>query len=293
MTGERPLVIAHRGSSAAVAEHTLAAYQRAIDDGADALECDVRLTRDGHLVCVHDRTLQRTSNGSGLVSEFELAQLNELDFGSWRNDLPADQDALVLGKEVPDTETRDAHSKVLTLSRLLELVLAADRPVRLVVETKHPTRYSGLVERKLVGVLRKYGLHLPADTAHSRVTVMSFSPLAVRRIRELAPNLPTVLLMHTVPKRLRSGVLPFGIHISGPKLLAVKADPDYVRRVHQTGSRVYVWVVDEPEDIEFVLGLGVDAVISNRPERVVAALGRTAGGRAGDHESPDKAHSAG
>ena len=78
-----PHVYAHRGSSAALPEHTLAAYLRALDDGADGVECDVRLTRDGHLVCVHDRRLERTSNGRGRVSTKTLAQLDELDFGSW------------------------------------------------------------------------------------------------------------------------------------------------------------------------------------------------------------------
>src|SRR4051794_21685949 len=66
-------VVAHRGSSDDAPEHTLSAYNRAIEDGADALECDVRLTRDGHLVCVHDRRIDRTSNGRGIVSTLELA----------------------------------------------------------------------------------------------------------------------------------------------------------------------------------------------------------------------------
>ena len=76
-----PRIVAHRGSSAEIPEHTLAAYQQAIDDGADALECDVRLTADGVLVCVHDRKVNRTSNGRGVVSTLELADLAELDFG--------------------------------------------------------------------------------------------------------------------------------------------------------------------------------------------------------------------
>ncbi|GAB3950159.1 hypothetical protein GCM10027614_50160 [Micromonospora vulcania] len=78
-----PLVFAHRGASYDLPEHTLAAYLRALDEGADGLECDVRLTRDGHLVCVHDRRLDRTSNGRGLVSARTLAELEALDFGSW------------------------------------------------------------------------------------------------------------------------------------------------------------------------------------------------------------------
>ena len=79
-----PLVFAHRGSSADLPEHTLDAYRRAIDEGADGLECDVRLTRDGHVVCIHDRRLDRTSNGRGLVSRATLAELERLDFTSWR-----------------------------------------------------------------------------------------------------------------------------------------------------------------------------------------------------------------
>src|SRR5437899_6961446 len=82
-SSEPPLVFAHRGSSHALPEHTLPAYLRAIQEGADGLECDVRLTNDGHLVCLHDRRLGRVSNGRGPVSEHTLAELDALDFGGW------------------------------------------------------------------------------------------------------------------------------------------------------------------------------------------------------------------
>src|ERR1035437_4608892 len=81
-TERTPRIIAHRGSSESLPEQTLKAYVRAIAEGADALECDVRLTADSHLVCVHDRTVDRTSNGRGPVSTLELATLQGLDFGS-------------------------------------------------------------------------------------------------------------------------------------------------------------------------------------------------------------------
>src|ERR1700759_3804015 len=90
----RPLVFAHRGGADALPEHTLGAYLRALDEGADGLECDVRLTRDGHLVCVHDRKLDRTSNGRGLVSTKTLAELDQLDFGSWHPGYPVDEEPL-------------------------------------------------------------------------------------------------------------------------------------------------------------------------------------------------------
>lgn len=81
----RPLVVAHRGASSDRAEHTLAAYTQALKDGADGLECDVRLTADGHLVCVHDRRIDRTSNGVGPVSSAELTDLERLDWTSWKH----------------------------------------------------------------------------------------------------------------------------------------------------------------------------------------------------------------
>ena len=81
----RPQVVAHRGSSHEKPEHTLAAYVAALDTGAEGLECDVRLTSDGHLVCVHDRRVDRVTNGRGAVSVKELAELDQLDFASWKN----------------------------------------------------------------------------------------------------------------------------------------------------------------------------------------------------------------
>ena len=83
--GGHPFVVAHRGASADRPEHTLAAYELALREGADGVECDVRLTRDGHLVCVHDRRVDRTSTGTGLVSDMTLAQLKELDWGAWHS----------------------------------------------------------------------------------------------------------------------------------------------------------------------------------------------------------------
>ncbi|MGW4499282.1 glycerophosphodiester phosphodiesterase [Micromonospora sp. NPDC004336] len=260
-----PLVFAHRGSSYDLPEHTLAAYLRALDEGADGLECDVRLTRDGHLVCVHDRRLDRTSNGHGLVSTRTLAELEALDFGSWHPGcVPAD------GDEVLD----DSRTRLLTLERLLDAVLAAGRPVRLLIETKHPSRYGGDVERKLVALLRRYGLTEPKPDDPVQVTVMSFSPLAVRRARELAPALPTVLLLEVLPRWLRLGRLPFGARIAGPGVALVRARPQLVPALRAAGNQVYVWTVNKPDDLDLVLAAGVDGVITDRPAQTLARLGR-------------------
>src|SRR5690348_5478174 len=289
----RPMLVAHRGASSIIAEHTLAAYVAAIDSGADALECDVRLTRDGHLVCVHDRTVNRTSDARGVVSDFDLDALAAMDFSSWygpasgsgANDLPpatADQlrhDAPYLSGVAPDRVTTEGG--VLTLEKLLGLVRDAGRPVRMLIETKHPTRYGGLVEKELVELLARFGwagragppdsLRQPVNM-DSRVVVMSFAPTALRRVKLLAPDIPTVLLLEWRLPGLRDGLLPAGVPIAGPGLHLLQADPGFVARAHTRGNRVFVWTVNEPDEVEFVRGLGVDTIITDRPADVIAQL---------------------
>ena len=265
-------VVAHRGSSSDIPEHTLAAYVAAIADGADALECDVRLTADGHLVCVHDRRIDRTSDGRGIVSTMTLADLDGLDFGGWYGaqhphlDPVEDDEPLVMDEE---------RHRVLTLERLLELVVDSDREVGLAIETKHPTRYAGLVEERTVGLLRRYGLARPRSEHDTRIRVMSFSQLSMRRVRALAPGLPTVFLMERVPLRFRDGTLPFGAGIAGPSIDVVREHPRYVERAHRSGTQVHVWTADEPADVDLCVRIGVDAIITNRPRAVLAQLGRT------------------
>jgi glycerophosphoryl diester phosphodiesterase len=255
--------VAHRGSSDDAPEHTLHAYKRALAEGADALECDVRLTRDGHLVCVHDRRIDRTSNGRGILSTLELAELNELDWGSWRDTWEDFEDP-----EMPDRD----KSQILTLRRLLEAVAAVDQRVEVAIETKHPTRYAGLVERRLVALLDEFGW----AGARSPVRVMSFSQLSLRRLRYLAPDLRSVMLFERVPLRFRDGSLPEGVAIAGPSIEIVRSHPRYVERAHRHGHPVHVWTVDAVDDIALCRDLGVEAIITNRPGRVLRALGREA-----------------
>lgn len=277
------MVVAHRGASATAAEHTLAAYVEAIEVGADGLECDVRLTRDGHLVCVHDRTVNRTSDGSGVVSALDLQRLEALDFMSWHAPLPESADALMsespyLAGVAPDLTD---EGRVLTLERLLELVADASRPVRLLIETKHPTRYGGLVEKELVDLLARFGwagrpgppesLRHPPNT-DNRVTVMSFAPTALRRVKLLAPDIPTVLLIEWRVPGLRDGMLPAGVPIAGPGLRVLQGDPGFVARAHARGNRVFVWTVNRPDEVEFVRRLGVDTIITDRPREVTMHL---------------------
>jgi glycerophosphoryl diester phosphodiesterase len=274
------MLVAHRGASSTAAEHTLAAYEAAIESGADALECDVRLTRDGHLVCVHDRTINRTSSGRGIVSELDLTALEQLDFSSWHGDLPESADQLLRDSPYLDGVEFDRVVRgggVLTLEVLLELVHDADHEVRLLIETKHPTRYAGLVEKTLVEALDRFGwagragppntLREPPNP-DNRVIVMSFAPTAVRRVRLLAPDIPTVLLLDRLMPPRRAAILPLGVSIAGPGLHVLRADPEFVARAHARGHQVFVWTVDEPADVEYVLGLGVDTIITDHPLEV-------------------------
>ncbi|SNX62373.1 glycerophosphoryl diester phosphodiesterase [Streptomyces sp. TLI_55] len=259
-------VVAHRGASEEAPEHTLAAYKKAIEDGADALECDVRLTADGHLVCVHDRRVNRTSNGRGAVSALELAELAALDFGSWKN-----------RDEEPDWEHRPEdreETSVLTLERLLELVADAGRRVELAIETKHPTRWAGQVEERLLVLLKRFGLEAPATAADSPVRIMSFSARSLARVRAASPMLPTVYLMQFVSPRLRDGRLPAGVRIAGPSIRIVRNHPAYIERLKRAGHQVHVWTVNEPEDVDLCVELGIDAIITNRPRAVLRRLGR-------------------
>jgi glycerophosphoryl diester phosphodiesterase len=288
----RPMLVAHRGDSSSVAEHTLAAYESAIQGGADALECDVRMTRDGHLVCVHDRTINRTSDGSGVVSELDLAGLERLDFSSWHGDLPESADTLLTENPYLAGVAADRvrpGGGVLTLEMLFELVRDADREVRLLIETKHPTRYAGLVEKTLVELLDRFGwagrpgppetMRQPPDQ-DNRAIVMSFAPTAVRRVRMLARDIPTVLLLDRLLPHRRDGMLPTGVTIAGPGLHVLKADPGFVERAHQRGHRVFVWTVDDPADVQFVRSLAVDTIITNYPREVAALLAQDDGTRA-------------
>jgi glycerophosphoryl diester phosphodiesterase len=258
-------VVAHRGSSDDAPEHTLSAYRRAIEDGADGLECDVRLTKDGHLVCVHDRRIDRTSNGRGLVSTLELAELAELDWGSWRDTWEDFEDP-----EMPDRD----RSQILTLRALLQAVADAGRRVEVAIETKHPTRYAGLVEKRLVALLEEFGWAGTSSRTPSPVRIMSFSQTSLRRLHQLAPDLETLYLLDRVPLRYRDGSLPVGTRLAGPSIEIVRAHPRYVERVHARGGAVHVWTVDRADDIDLCIGLGVEAIITNRPRRVLETLGR-------------------
>nr|WP_090278204.1 glycerophosphodiester phosphodiesterase [Mycolicibacterium komanii]CRL73586.1 glycerophosphoryl diester phosphodiesterase [Mycolicibacterium komanii] len=251
--GGHPFVVAHRGASAHRPEHTLAAYELALQEGADGVECDVRLTRDGHLVCVHDRRVDRTSNGTGLVSDMTLAQLRELDFGSWHPSRNAVE---------PQGDTG-----LLTLEGLITLVLDWNRPVKLFIETKHPVRFGALVESKVLALLHKFGIAAPASADLARAVVMSFSAAAVWRIRRAAPMLPTVLLGETSRYLGGSAATTVGATAVGPSIATLREHPELVDRAAAQGRAMYCWTVDHFEDVQYCRDVGVAWVATNHPGR--------------------------
>lgn len=257
----RPQVVAHRGSSHEAAEHTLAAYVKALDQGADALECDVRLTADGHLVCVHDRDLRRTASTPGIVSTMNLAELDELDFASWKSPWSD------LDDEAPERNPQDG--KVLTLRKLLETVADYDRHVELAIETKHPTRYGGLVERRLVETLGDFGW----DGAGSPARVMSFSLSAMSRVRRLAPDLEIVMLVDKAHHWPVLRPVVGADWVIGPGIDELREHPGLGRHLVRAGREIHVWTVNTAADLDICLDLGVSAVISDRPAHMLKLLG--------------------
>ncbi|WP_067430468.1 glycerophosphodiester phosphodiesterase family protein [Nocardioides jensenii] len=246
-------VVAHRGASHEIAEHTLGAYLAAIETGADGLECDVRLTADGHLVCVHDRDLRRTASNRGVVSTMDLDELNAFDFASWKK--PWSE----LDDEAPDMDPE--LGKVLTLRKLLETVADAGRRIEVAIETKHPTRYGGLVERRLVEMLGEFGW----TAQDSPIRVMSFSYTALQRVERLAPVLPIVMLVdraHHWPMLRRVVSKEW---IIGPGIGELTDHPGLGRRLREAGRRIHVWTVNTDEQLELCRRLGVEAIITDRP----------------------------
>ncbi len=270
-----PEVVAHRGATSEAPEHTLAAYRHAAEIGADAVECDVRMTRDGVLVCVHDRRIKRTSNGRGVVSALQLQELEQFHFGArrGRGNRWAD-DQITAVTDEPDVE----NGLVLTLDRLLDYITATPGTVRLAIETKHPTRHTRKVEEALVTTLRRYGLlgnGRPVEWAGKpAVRMMSFSQLAVRRMADLAPAVPTVQLIGKRLRPVRRELLNGTATAVGPGIGLLRADPAFVADAHSAGKEVHVWTVNRAADMELARNLGVDVVITDRPDDLLRRLGR-------------------
>lgn len=279
-----PRVVAHRGSSSEFAEHSRSAYRLALAEGADGLECDLRLTRDLVPVLLHDSRLDATTSASGAVGDWTAEELDAVTVGprttakarrrreratelaskqaTARATEPARSQATELTTEL-DTETG-----VLRLRDFFALAAAAGRPVELALETKHPTRGGRHLEAAVVDALAAQPDLRPT------VRIMSFASGALRRVRALDLRLPTVLLLPDPRAGHRSGALPPWADAVGPSVRHLRRDPDLVARMHDAGHEVHVWTVDDRRDLDRCVALGVDVVISNRPGDLLRHLGR-------------------
>ena len=278
----RPLVYAHRGSSRRYPELTRAAFVQALADGADGVECDVHLTRDGHLVLHHDAQLGRTSNGSGPVAQHTLAQLRRLDVTTWK------------GVRIPPSHGA-AHEQLMTLDELLDLLLAAGRPVGLAVETKHPSPFGQGLEEAVLALLVRRGWNPETGWLGTvLVSVMSFHPDAVRHLLDyVSPRHVCQLVTQPTVSSVRSGlrvgtataalcragmrlVVPPAVpvisrgevEIAGPGIRYVRENPEQVEQWRRNGSVLRVWTVDTFADTHVCLALGVQQITTNVPALV-------------------------
>lgn len=247
------LIYAHRGASARFAEHTRAAYLQAIIDGADGVECDVHLTKDLQVVCLHDFTLERTSDGSGGVHEHTLAELRGLDVHSWK------------GAEIP-AEFGSGAEQLLSLADLIEMLRGAGRPIGIAVELKHPSPFGRRLDDEVLALLTGLGW----DAATSRiddvhVSFMSFDRESVARVAERVGPQQVCQLTEGVEDG-KPGV------VAGPWVGSVRKEPDAVRAAIEAGRRFRVWTVDEPADVALMRELGVQEITTNRPADVRAWL---------------------
>lgn len=243
----RPGVVAHRGASGEYPELTMVAYEQALKQGAEGLECDIRLTADGLLVCIHDATTLRVSPQRRFVHASTLDELSGLDVGSWH----------------------PLHRKpepVLPLRQLLMLAEAYPE-VKLFLETKHPVPTAGLVEKALAEELRYFGIDRPATTQESRAVFMSFSVLAVRRFGQLAPRIPRVQLRERRNVAKSVPAVSMGVQMMGPSICALRSRPSLVDYWHSRGLGVYCWTVDDASDVALCQELGVDWIGTNHPGR--------------------------
>jgi len=233
-----PAIIGHRGASAAAPENTLAAFSLAADLGADAVELDVKLSKDGVPVVMHDATVDRTTDGRGRVADLTLADLKTLDAGSRK-------DAKYAGERVP------------TLAEAFESVVSR---LWINVElTNYETRGDRLV-LLVVRLIQKMSLQ-------RRVLVSSFEPRNIRAVKRLDPSIPVAQLTAIgMPIYLRDAWLAPLIRHEARHPDVAQLKQKGVAFFHKRGYRVNVWTINDPNDMREFARQGVDGLITDAPD---------------------------
>lgn len=222
-------------------ESTRAAIRAAARAGADMIELDVQMTRDGRLVVFHDRRLERTTDGSGVVTKQRYAQLATLDAGRW-------------------VHPRFAGERILLLSRALQLI---PRRMQANLELKS-TPARAVVLRRLARVLRRSG------GSRRRFLLSSFDPRLLARLR--ASRFTRALISSTDPARALRAAIRLGCHAWHPSFASVT--PRWVAQAHAAGLRIHVWTVDDVRRARRLAHWGVDGIFTNDPARVRKGLER-------------------
>ncbi|MGH9312835.1 MAG: glycerophosphodiester phosphodiesterase [Vicinamibacterales bacterium] len=263
--GPRPLVLAHRGGCTLGPENTLTAFERGFAAGADGFEIDVRLSRDGEIVVIHDETVDRTTNARGPVASMTAGELASVDAAYWFR--PEDGYPL--------------RGRGIGIPRLAD-ALAGFPDAVFIVELKQDDTESA---RRAVDVVR-------AAQALDRVMIGSFHRRALGLVRRLEPGVPTGAA--TSETRLAMYLSRLRLPILRPRYRAFQVPeaygptrvvtPEFVRMAHAAGVPVQVWTVDDEQDMRRLLSWGVDGLITDRPglaARVVRDGSRGSSGSSG------------
>jgi glycerophosphoryl diester phosphodiesterase len=233
------LVIAHRGASGHAPENTLAAFRKAVSLGAPFIETDLQLSRDARFVAIHDATVDRTTGGTGAVHNFTLAELRQLDAGSWFG-------SEFTGERIPTLEEIFAFSKKHDVVFYLEL--------------KPSGSWGG--EHALIGALRESG-EIP------RSVVISFDTAILESLRKLEPTLMTGVLYEGQIDRPVDRAVEIGA-----RQVAVRGDlvtPALLAEARKKDLQVVCWTVNHPAHMRLLIDAGVDGIMSDYPDRLVAA----------------------
>jgi len=239
----QPVVFAHRGASAYAPENTLAAFQLALEQGAPAIEFDVKLSADEQVVVIHDATVDRTTNGKGKVSQLPLAALRELDAGSWLS-------ARFRGEKIPSLdEVFDAFGKKLLIN--VEL-------------TNYNTPFDALVP-KVAELVKKHRLE-------NWIWFSSFLPHNLMRMAQLLPSVPRGQLILPEPGGWWQHAWGSRINIQAEHPWKDNLSARYIENAHAHQRRIHVWTVNQPDDFQRLQALHIDGVFTDDPPTAIEAL---------------------
>jgi glycerophosphoryl diester phosphodiesterase len=242
-TSARTRVIAHRGFSGAAPENTVAAVRAAIDIEADMVEIDVTLSADDHVVVIHDETVDRTTDGTGEVSRFTLAEVQRLDAGSWF-------DPIFAGETVPTLD---------------EVLVEVEGLILLNVEIKSEAVPRGVVGR-VASAIRKRGMV-------DQVVVSSFSPDALAEMHAVAPEIRTAVLYN---KDVHEGLDAVEIVTDlGATVFNIKRQRitrKMLRRCRERDIPVGIYTVNQPRRMRRLVKKGIDAIFTDHPDRLIEIL---------------------